>query len=127
MVMPFARTSASIHGSMIMPFLCKSDVGAPLATAANDAVDRIDRQRQPDQTEADQALRAQRLAVDHHAQEELEGRRDILQNAQRDQRDAAGAGREEQQRHDRHGAGADEQKRRPSAGVYESSAAARLA
>ena len=61
-------------------------------------VGAVDRQRRPDQHEADQPRRLQRLAEPRDAQQELDRRRQVLQRAERGQRDAARAGGEQQQR-----------------------------
>lgn len=55
-------------------------------------------QRAPDQHEADQAIGGKRFLEQPHAEQELQGRRQVLQQAQDRQRDLARAAGEQQQR-----------------------------
>jgi hypothetical protein len=60
--------------------------------------DGVQRERGPDAGEGHEAGGAQRLPVDQHRQREMARRRDVLQQAQRGEPDAPGAGDEQDQR-----------------------------
>ena len=68
-----------------------------LAPRAPPAVRRIQRQSGPDEAEAEQACAVEGLMEDPHAQRQLDRRRQVLQQSDRGQRQAACAGGEEQQ------------------------------
>jgi hypothetical protein len=61
--------------------------GGPAAPGCADGVVAEDGERQPDEREAGQARRGHRLVVDQHADEELEDRREVLEHAERGERD----------------------------------------
>lgn len=68
-----------------------------LALPAQDA-QRIDRQRSPDEGERGKVNRRERLVVDEHREQEVAGRRDVLQEPDRGQPDPLRPGDEQQQR-----------------------------
>ena len=59
---------------------------------------RIDGERRPDRAVADQPVVAERLLYSEHADQQLQRRRDVLDQPEHRKRDAARAGREEQER-----------------------------
>ena len=63
------------------------------------AIPGVDHQRQPDEAEADHAVRGEAFTVEQHADQELKRRRNVLQHAQAGQRDLARAVGEKQERH----------------------------
>lgn len=73
--------------------------GAVLSSRAAPAQDaqRIDRERQPDEGERGQVDGRERLLVDEHREQEVPGRRDILQKPDGGEPDPLGAGDEQQQ------------------------------
>lgn len=68
-----------------------------LAVPAQDA-QRIDRQRQPDEGERGEVNRREGLVVDEHREQEVTGRRDVLQEPDRGEPDPLRPGDEQQQR-----------------------------
>jgi hypothetical protein len=71
------------------------DSGRPLPA---DRVDGVEDQREPDEGEGHERGVAERLPVDEHREQELSGRRDVLEQAKGGERDQPGPGDEQDQR-----------------------------